>query len=229
MPLRLCFVAVLGFRSSMGRQTPTLDALASASLAAIDGTTTISGLRADVRVIRDSWGVPHIYAESPDDLFFAQGCVMAQDRLWQMEVWRRAGEGRLSEILGPSALPRDRVARLLKYRLAIDDRELTAYHPDAKRLMTAYVGGINAFIAANQARLPVEFVLTGIRRHRGQLMRSCCVKQCSATRPPSCNSPAALRSWVPPRQIGGAIPIRGRSSRCPKHSTWPPSALQTTR
>ena len=163
MTLRLSILAVVTCVLSLGRQAPSLDSLASTSLAVIDGTTTISGLRSDVRIVRDSWGVPHIYAQSADDLFFAQGYVMAQDRLWQMEVWRRTGEGRLSEILGPSALPRDRVARLLKYRGAIDDRELTPYHPEAKRLMTAYVSGINTFIAANQTKLPVEFVLTGIR------------------------------------------------------------------
>jgi penicillin amidase len=163
MTLRLSILAVATCVISLGRQAPSLDTLASSSLAVIDGSTTISGPRSDVRVVRDSWGVPHIYAQSADDLFFAQGYVMAQDRLWQMEVWRRTGEGRLSEILGPSALPRDRAARLLKYRGAIDDRELTAYHPEAKRLMTAYVAGINAFIAANQTKLPVEFVLTGIR------------------------------------------------------------------
>jgi penicillin amidase len=139
------------------------DTLARASLATIDGSVRVPGLRDEVRVIRDQWGVPHIYARSADDLFFAQGYVAAQDRLWQMEMWRRASEGRLAEIVGPTAVDRDRRARLLRYRGPADDRELAVYHPDAKRLMTAYVGGVNAFIAGNQHRLPVEFVLTGIK------------------------------------------------------------------
>ena len=147
-------------------QSPTLETIARASLAAIDGTIVAPGLREDVQVIRDTWGIPHIYARSADDLFFAQGYVMAQDRLWQMEMWRRAHEGRVAEILGPAAVQRDRIARLLKYRGALDDRELTAYHPDAKRLMTAYVNGVNAFIDGHRHRLPVEFVLTGIKPER---------------------------------------------------------------
>jgi len=154
----LCALAL-----SVFSQPSTLESLARGSLSTIDGSIAAAGLRADVRVVRDTWGVPHIYAHSVDDLFFAQGYVMAQDRLWQMEMWRRAAEGRLAEILGREAVGRDRLARLLKYRGPVDDRELTAYHPDAKRLMTAYVSGVNAFIAANQTKLPVEFVLTGIR------------------------------------------------------------------
>jgi len=142
-----------------------LDALARAALAQIDGTIAMRGLNATVHVRRDSWGVPHIYAQSTGDLFFAQGFVTAQDRLWQMDMWRRAAEGRLAEVLGPGALARDRQARLLKYRGTNGDAELTSYHPDARRIMTAYVAGVNAWIAESTraGTLPVEFVLTGIR------------------------------------------------------------------
>ena len=165
MPVALRSALVLAsiiLGAGLTRQ-PSVIGLATANLSTIDGTIALAGLRGDVRVVRDRWGVPHIYAQSPDDLFFAQGFVMAQDRLWQMDMWRRAAEGRLAEILGPSALPRDRLARLLKYRGAADDRELTPYHPEARRLMTAYVAGVNAFISSHQAKLPIEFVLTGIR------------------------------------------------------------------
>jgi penicillin amidase len=144
---------------------PSLHDLARQALARIDGEIAIprsSGLRSDVRVARDEWGIPHITADSPDDLFFAQGYVAAQDRLWQMEIWRRTAEGRLAEISGSRAVAGDRLARLLKYRGPVDDRELTAYHPDARRLMTAFVNGVNTFIAQHQTRLPIEFVLTGI-------------------------------------------------------------------
>ena len=149
-------------RQARPGESPSLEGLARRSLSTIQGTLTVPGLRDEVRVIRDTWGVPHIYARSPDDLFFAQGYVIAQDRLWQMEMWRRAAEGRLAEILGADAIARDRLARLLKYRGPIDERELTVYHPEARRLFTAYVNGVNAFINANRERLPVEFVLTGI-------------------------------------------------------------------
>ena len=140
---------------------PDLSSLAKARLAQIDGALTVTGLQAPVSVVRDTWGVPHISAQSADDLFFAQGYVMAQDRLWQMELWRRAAEGRLAEIVGASAVPRDRVARLLKYRGPMDASEWTSYHPDARRIFTAYVKGVNAFIAGNRDRLPIEFAVTG--------------------------------------------------------------------
>src|SRR5215204_2174191 len=136
--------------------------LAQARLAKIEGEVKVPGLRAPVSVVRDTWGVPHISAQSQDDLFFAQGYVMAQDRLWQMEMWRRGAEGRMAEVAGAAALPRDRAARLLKYRGPFDDSEWTSYHPDGKRIFTAYVNGVNAFIAQNTDRLPVEFAATGI-------------------------------------------------------------------
>jgi len=139
-----------------------VNALAKASLAQIDGEVKVAGLRAPVQVVRDTWGVPHITAQSVDDLFFAQGYVMAQDRLWQMEMWRRAAEGRMAEIAGPGAVARDRTARLLKYRGPFDDSEWTSYHPDGKRIFTAYVAGVNAFIAQHKDRLPIEFVATGV-------------------------------------------------------------------
>jgi penicillin amidase len=143
----------------------SLDALSRAALARLDGTVALRGLQAPVTVTRDRWGVPHISAQSTADLYFAQGFVMAQDRLWQMEMWRRGAEGRLAEVLGPSAVSRDRQARLLKYRETPDDEELKVYHPDARQIMTSYVSGVNAFIetAGAAGALPVEFVLTGIR------------------------------------------------------------------
>jgi penicillin amidase len=162
--LRLLFLCVLAapvWRAAA--QTPDAADLARRALARIDGELRVPGLGAEVRVIRDRWGVPHIYAQSTDDLFFAQGYVAAQDRLWQMELWRREAEGRLAEIAGPRAVDRDRMARLLKYRGPMDDREWTSYHPDARRIMAAFVNGVNAFIRQNADRLPVEFTLTGIR------------------------------------------------------------------
>ncbi len=80
--------------------------------------------------------MPHITAQSANGLFFAQGYVMAQDRLWQMEMWRRAAEGRMAEVAGPGATARDRTARLLKYRGPFDDSEWTSYRPDGKRIFT---------------------------------------------------------------------------------------------
>ena len=82
----------------------SLDAAAQQSLARIDGTLKAPGLKQTVEIIRDQQGIPHIYAQNDDDLFFAQGYVMAQDRLWQLEMWRRWREGRLAEIFGPEGV-----------------------------------------------------------------------------------------------------------------------------
>jgi penicillin G amidase len=168
MMRRSLLVAVIllwaGIAPATQSKPSSLDELAKAALSQIDGTIPASGLKAPVEVLRDRWGVPHIYAQSTEDLYFAQGYVMAQDRLWQMEMWRRSAEGRLAEVLGPGAVARDRYARMLRYRGPVDDRELSIYHPDARTIMTAYVAGVNAFIEAamKSGKLPVEFVLTGI-------------------------------------------------------------------
>ena len=154
-------ILAIGTWALIPRQ-PSLDDLARRALAQLDGDLAVPGLQREAQVVRDEWGIPHISAASADDLFFAQGFVVAQDRLWQMEVWRRAAEGRLAEIAGPAALASDRLARLLKYRGRTDDGELGVYHPDARRLMTAFVNGINAYITLHRNRLPVEFVLTGV-------------------------------------------------------------------
>ena len=140
-----------------------LKQMARESLARISGETEVQGLKQPVEVIRDQWGIPHIYAGNTDDLFFAQGYVAAQDRLWQLEIWRRMKEGRMAEILGPAAADRDRLARLTMYRGSFDDGEWTSYHPEGKRIVSAFVNGINAFINENRNNLAVEFKLTGIQ------------------------------------------------------------------
>jgi len=139
--------------------------LAENHLPQIEGEINIPGLLAEVEVIRDSWGVPHIYADNMDDLFFAQGFVQAQDRLWQMDMYRRAGEGRLAEIMGEQWVEHDRSARLLKYRGPWTEEEFSSYHPEGYRILTAFSSGVNAYIdhATSSGELPVEFTLTGIQ------------------------------------------------------------------
>ena len=131
-------------------------------LAQINGTIKTPGLQRPVNVLRDEWGIAHIYAETQDDLFFAQGFVAAQDRLWQLDIWRRTGEGKLAEILGPSYIERDKFARLLRYRGDMK-AEYESYAPDAKQIITAFVRGVNSYIELNRDRLPIEFQLTGIK------------------------------------------------------------------
>jgi penicillin G amidase len=138
----------------------TLDS-ARARLAQLDGAAAVPGLDSAVEVRRDRWGVPHIYARTVHDLFFAQGYVAAQDRLWQMEMWRRIGEGRLAEVLGPSAVARDRFARLLKYRGDMN-REWASYAPDAREIVHDFVDGVNAYIRQVRTHPPIEFALLEI-------------------------------------------------------------------
>ena len=141
----------------------SLDELAKQSLARLDGELKVPGLKEPVEIIRDQQGIPHIYAKNDDDMFFAQGYVMAQDRLWQLEMWRRWREGRLAEIFGPKAYDYDARTRLMMFRGPWDEKEWTSYHPDAERLFTAWANGLNAYVAQHADNLPVEFKLTGIK------------------------------------------------------------------
>jgi penicillin amidase len=122
------------------------------------GEIRAAGLRAPVEIVRDRWGVPHLYARDEHDLLFAQGYAHAQDRLWQMEFGRRAADGRLSELLGPAALPADRLLRTLGLRLAAE-RCWSRASGDARALVDAYTAGVNARIAGEPP--PLEFAVFG--------------------------------------------------------------------
>ena len=126
----------------------------------VRGDIEVPGLSAAVEVIRDEWGVPHIYAENEHDLFFAQGYVHAQDRLWQMEFNRRIGSGTLSAILGESTLSIDRFMRTLGLRRAAE-RDLASADEAMRSLLSAYAEGVNAYIESHRDRLPLEFTILG--------------------------------------------------------------------
>ena len=127
-----------------------------------DGNLSVLGLRHPVEVLRDQWGVPHIYAQDTHDLFFAQGYVAAQDHMWEMELWRRNGEGTLSEILGPDYVQRDRLARLLAFR-GDWNAEFKKYNPEGPVIFGSFADGVNAAIqhARDEGKVPVEFSLMG--------------------------------------------------------------------
>jgi penicillin amidase len=126
------------------------------------GTLTVPGLTAPVQVRRDAWGIPHIYAQNEPDLYLAQGYIHAQDRLWQMEFQRRVGQGRLSEILGESALGSDTFQRTLgTNRAAIAD--LANLPPATRALLDAYTTGVNSYLANQGSNLPLEFTILGYR------------------------------------------------------------------
>ncbi|OJV42153.1 MAG: penicillin acylase family protein [Acidobacteriales bacterium 59-55] len=126
------------------------------SLPQIDGTLSITGLSAPVTVQRDAHGVPHIHADTLDDLILAQGYVTAQDRLWQMDVLRRHAAGELAEVLGPSLIPHDRAQRILQVRAAAD-RAAASLPPNQLRWFQRYAQGVNDSIATQSTHLPIEF------------------------------------------------------------------------
>ena len=124
----------------------------------IRGRLRLNGLHDRVEIIRDKWGVPHIYAQNDDDVFFAQGFVHAQDRLWQMELNRRLPSGRMSEIVGEVAFGTDKLMRLIGLQRAAQNDWMHASE-DTVRALNAYARGVNAFIDTNQNKLPLEFSL----------------------------------------------------------------------
>jgi penicillin G amidase len=131
-------------------------------------TLALAGLERPVEILRDRWGIAHIYAETEADLFFAQGFNVARDRLFQLEVWRRRAMGTMAEIQGRDALERDIGARLLRFRGDMA-AELRHYHPRGEAIIGAFVRGINAYIARTEQRpelLPLEFRALGLRPGR---------------------------------------------------------------
>src|SRR5215472_522908 len=123
---------------------PALGATAGAS-----EKLTIAGLREPVEILKDHWGISHIYAKNEADLFFAQGYNVARDRLFQLELWRRQATGTVAEVLGPRELKRDIGNRLFMYRGDLT-QELNWYHLHGAGIIQAFVNGINAYIAETQ-------------------------------------------------------------------------------
>jgi penicillin amidase len=129
-----------------------------------DDQTTIAGLKEPVEIIRDEWGINHIYTNNQHDLFFAQGYAAAKDRLFQFEIWRRQATGTVAEILGERELKRDIGTRLFKFRGDMH-QEMKYYHEDGEEIITAYTAGVNAYIdeiLATPDQLPIEFKILNI-------------------------------------------------------------------
>ncbi len=130
------------------------------ALPQLDGRLPVRGLTSMVTVTRDGHGVPTIEAAGLEDLFFAQGYVTAQDRLWQMDVMRRFGGGELSEILGEDLLKVDREQKVLGLRAAATKALQTASRRD-RSFFEAYARGVNAYISSRVRNLPIEFRILG--------------------------------------------------------------------
>ena len=216
-----------------------------AATAAAQATVAVPGLSAPGEIIVDRWGIPHIYAATQPDAFRLQGFNAARDRLWQIDLWRRRGLGRLSAVLGRSYLEQDRAARLFLYRGDLA-REYAAYGDDAEQIATAFAEGVNAYVdqvERGAAPLPVEFAALGYRperwaaedvvriRSHGLVSnlstrwtgRSCCGS--SAARPRRCasgsspagatRSPRGSTSTPSPRTCSTSTSWRSRPSSSP--------------
>ena len=130
------------------------------------GTITIAALNNPVDVVRDRYGILQITADDPHDLFLAQGYVHAQERMWQMEISRRIGAGRLAELFGASQVDTDRYVRTLGWRVAAQ-RDLDAMADDTRAVLEAYSAGVNAWIDEHDGRLSAPFVVAGLKSGTG--------------------------------------------------------------
>ncbi len=124
----------------------------------LEGSIVVAGLQGDVTVERDKWGVPHIRAASVEDMAEAQGYVLAQDRLWQMDLLRRVARGQLSEILGPATVDIDKEFHTMNFG-RVAEREAEQMDPEPHKIMEAYARGVNRFIEQHSTKLPMEFAL----------------------------------------------------------------------
>ena len=180
--------------------------LIGAAVAAED--IKLSGLQQPVEVLRDQWGVPHIYAKTRDDLFFAQGYMAARDRLFQLDLWRRQGTGKLAEAFGPAFVERDRTALLLRYR-GDWEREWPSYAPDTWHIVNAFVRGINAHIRDPKRKPSKEFQKLGLEpglwqpndvvsRIAAFSMMSNLLTEVQRARLVDTHGAAAIEKWLPP-------------------------------
>ena len=132
----------------------------SASQPQIDGGIKLQVVAAAIDIVRDAEVIPHIYAQSASDAYFALGFVHAQDRLWQLEMNRRIAAGRTAEILGPNAVDTDRFLRTLGVRRNAE-AILSGMSTDTRSALDAYANGINAYLDQRKEPLPPEFIITG--------------------------------------------------------------------
>jgi penicillin amidase len=132
------------------------------ALPRLEGTLQFPSLVQSATIVRDDLGVPRISAANSHDAYFALGWVHAQDRMWQMEMTRRVGAGRLAELVGEAGLANDRFMRTLGL-YALAERSLESLEPQTRAALDAYADGVNAWMKENRLRLPLDYVLLGAR------------------------------------------------------------------
>jgi penicillin amidase len=125
-----------------------------------DGELAVAGIKAPVEILRDSYGMPHVYAASETDAAFGLGYAMAQDRLFQMDMIRRVIRGRMAEVLGAELVPMDKLFRTVTAPMTVDAL-YARLDPELQQLLVAYTAGVNAFLKTRRSALPLEFTLAG--------------------------------------------------------------------
>jgi penicillin amidase len=173
-PKRLVFRILIGFIvlvlvSTLGLTIfgkVTYDKWTKNALSKTEGELKVKGLVDEVLVTRDKWGVPYVSAKNINDVAFAQGYVTAQDRLWQMDLLRRAAKGELSAVLGAgdknSTLEVDKLHRSLGLKREVE-KDLPNLPQELKQMLEAYSQGVNAYLESHQDKLPFEFNLLGYK------------------------------------------------------------------
>ncbi len=181
-----------------------------ANLPQLDGEVHVAGLSAPVTVTRDAHGAPSITASTLDDVLFAQGYITATDRLWQMDALRRHAAGELAEILGPGLVDHDRQQRYLRLRAAAD-RALAALPADQHHQLDAYARGVNAYLAAHDDALPVEFAALHYRpapwTPRDSLLVALVMSQDLTTSFPQKLNREALAARLPAEIVADMYPV----------------------
>ncbi len=183
-----------------------------------------------VRVERDALGVPHIRAESADDLYFAQGFVTAQDRFWQMESFRRLAAGELSEVAGPAALESDREFRRLRISRLAQQRARTVTGED-RAVLAAYARGVNHYLETHAGRLPLEFTLLGYKPHpwriEDTLLVGLMMEQTLSNTYKHDYTREAMYAKGDPAKIAALFPDRTGSEHQPGSNAWAVSGAHT--
>ena len=213
--------------------------------AAPSQTIKVAGLEQGAEILVDRWGVPHIYAQSADDAFFAQGFNAARDRLFQIDLWRRRGLGELASVFGPAYVEQDKATRLFLYRGDMQ-KEWQSYGKGAQRISERFVAGINAYIdyaAQTPAALPFEFRQLGyapakwkaedvVRIRSHGLTRNLTLEVARAG--VACNAGLAADQVRAPCSRPGKRCCRPDSTRacrpaCSTCSSWPPRTSGSAR
>ena len=136
--------------------------VAPKSFPQINGEIQLEGLNGPVDIFRDRMGIPHIYASTPHDLFFAQGYVHAQDRFWQMDTWRHIGSGTLSEMFGKGQVETDTFLRTLGWQITAG-QEYAGLDPESKSIIDSYTDGVNAYLKDHDTTaLSLEYAILGL-------------------------------------------------------------------